>query len=88
MDAAIGENGVYPVHHGRNESFDEGGCGYARCARDQLSEGKLPGAVDGNEEGELAPGGLYRADVDVKEADRIRLERVLGGLVAISLGQA
>ncbi len=52
-----------------------------------MSKGELAGAVDGYEEAELAFGGLHLGDVDVEEADRIRLERLLGCLVALDFGQ-
>ncbi len=41
---------------------------------DQLGHSKLAGSVDAHEEIELAFGGLYLGDVDVKKADRILFE--------------
>ncbi len=71
MDAVVGGHGVDPVRHGSDERLEEGGCGDPRCALDQLSEGELAGAVDGNEEVELSFGGVHLGDVDVKEADGV-----------------
>ena len=54
----------------------------------QLDEGELGGAVDGDEQVELAFGGSHLGDVDMEVADRIGLELLLGGLVAFDLRQA
>ena len=53
----------------------------------QLCVGKLGGAVDGDEEIELALGGLHLGDVDVEVADRIGLELLANQLVAFDLRQ-
>ena len=50
--------------------------------------GELAGAIDGDEEIELAFGGLHLGDVDMEVADRVALELLLGRLVALDLGQA
>ena len=46
----------------------------------QLGEGELGGAVDGDEEVELALLGSDLGDVDVEEADRVALEPERCGL--------
>lgn len=53
----------------------------------QLSDRDLGGAVDGDEEIELALRGLHFGDVDMEEADWIGLELALGGSFALDLGQ-
>ena len=54
----------------------------------QLSEGELAGAVDGDEEVELAFGGLHFGDVDMEEADGIGFESLLDRLVSLDLGES
>ena len=54
----------------------------------EFGEGELGGAVDGNEEVELAFGRLHLGDVEMEVADRIALELLLARLVAVNLGQA
>ncbi len=54
----------------------------------ELGEGELRGAVDGDEEMELALLGPDLGDVDVKEADGVGLEALADWLVALGLGQA
>ena len=56
-------------------------------ARAELHKGEFARAIDGDKEIELAFGGLDFGDVDVKIADRIGLELLLGGLVAFDLRQ-
>lgn len=88
LDAVVGEHGADAIGYSGDEGFKEcGGCD-AVGAFDQLDEGELAGAVDGNEEVELAFGGLHLGDVDVEVSDGIGLEGLLGGLVAFDLGQA
>jgi hypothetical protein len=79
---------VDAIGHGGDEPFEEGRGRDAGGAFDQLDEGELAGPVDGNEEVELAFGGLHLGDVDMKVADGVRLEGLLGWLVSLDLGQA
>jgi hypothetical protein len=53
----------------------------------ELSDRELGGAVDGDEEIELALRRLHLGDVDVEEADRIGLELPLGRSFAFNLRQ-
>jgi hypothetical protein len=71
LDAVVGEHGVDPVGHGGDEGDEEGRGGDPGGRLHQLDEGELAGAVDGDEEIELAFGGLNLSDVDVEEADRV-----------------
>jgi hypothetical protein len=52
---------------------------------DQLGDGELAGAVDADEQVELAFGSLYLGDVHVKEADGITLEALARGLVTLDV---
>ena len=54
---------------------------------DQLHDGEFARAINGDIEIELALGGLDLGDIDVEIADRIGLEPLLGGLVALDLRQ-
>ena len=49
LDAVVGEHGVDAVGHGGDKSLEEGGCRDACCALDELDEGELRNAIDGNE---------------------------------------
>src|ERR1700676_1350841 len=88
LDAVISENGVKPVGHGCNQGFQEAHRDRSIGLFVQLDERKFSGAVDGNEEVELAFLGADLGDVDVEVADRIYLEFALVRLVAIDLRQA
>ena len=46
----------------------------------KLGEGELRGAIDGNEQMELAFSGAHFGDVDVEVADRVALECLLAAL--------
>ena len=65
VDAVIGQHRMDLVGHGLNQGAQEVGRGARRCLGVQLSEGELAGAVDSDEEVELAFGGLHLGDVDV-----------------------
>ena len=83
LDAIVGENGVDLVGDSRDQSFEEGrGRGPSRLL-DQLHEGELAGAIDGDIEIELAFGGLDLGDVDMEIADRISLELFLRRLARL-----
>jgi hypothetical protein len=51
----------------------------------QLHEGEFRGSVNANEQMELAFFGPNFGDIDVKEADRVRLELLLHALVPFDL---
>jgi hypothetical protein len=52
----------------------------------ELGKGELRGPVNGHEEVELALRGPDLGNVDVEVADRVGLEALAGGLVAVGLG--
>jgi hypothetical protein len=86
LDTIVGQHGVDAIGHGSDEGYEEGGGCDAGGALDQLDEGELAGAVNGDEEVELAFGSLHLGDVDVEVSDGIGLEGLLGWLVALDLG--
>jgi len=88
LDAIVGEHRVDFVGNGRDQSFEEGCGGGPSRLPDQLHEGKLAGAIDGDVEVELAFGGLDFSDVDVEVTDRISFELLLGRLTAFDLRQS
>ncbi len=72
----IREHGVDPVGHHRDQAAEEVGRDAPGRPLVQLREGELAGAVDGDEQVELALLGAQLGDVDVEEADRVGLERL------------
>jgi hypothetical protein len=54
---------------------------------DQLGDRELAGAVDANEQVQLALGGLHLGDIDVVEADRVALEALPLRLIALDVLQ-
>lgn len=76
------------VRNGLNEVTEEVGCTPTRRLSVQLDEGKLRCPIDGDQEIELALGGLHLGDVNVKEADRIELELLLCDLLSSGIRQA
>lgn len=87
LDAVVGENGVDLVRHGLDQSSEEGRCGCPACLPDQLHESKFAGAINGDIEKKLAPGGLHLGNVDVEISDRISPELLLVRLVALHIRQ-
>ena len=87
LDSVVGEDRVDLVGHSRDQSLEEGRGGGPSHLPDQLHEGELAGAIDGDVEVELAFSGLELSDVDVEIADRISLELFLRGLAAFDLWQ-
>ena len=75
MRAVVGEHGVDPVGNRRNQPPEKIGC-HASCGLlVKFGEGKLAGVVDRHEEMQLALLGAHLGDVDVKEPDRVGLEK-------------
>lgn len=89
LDAVVSEHDVQLVGHSRDQVTQELG-GFHLAGRGvQLGIDELRGAVDGDEQTQLALFGAYLGDVHMKIPDRIRLELLLlCGLVAFDLGQA
>src|SRR4051812_12556679 len=87
LDPIVGENRVDLVGNSRDQSFEEGRGGGPSRLPDQLHEGELAGAIDGDVKIELAFSGLDLRDVDVEIADRIGLELFLRRLAAFDLWQ-
>ena len=88
LDPIVGENRVNLVGDGRDQSFKEGRGGGPSRLPDQLHEGELAGAIDGDVEVELAFSGLELSDVDVEIADRISLELFRRRLAAFDFRQS
>ena len=88
LDPIVGENRVDLVGDSRDQSFEEGRGGGPSRLPDQLHEGELAGAIDGDVEVELAFSGLELSNVDVEVADRVSLELFLRRLAAFDLRQS
>ena len=72
LDAVVGQYRVDFVRDGFDERDEEGRSGDAIGFLDQLNEGELRRAVDGDEEVELSLGSLHFGDVDVEEGRPLR----------------
>lgn len=68
--AVVGEHGVNPVGHGRDQAPEEAAGNAARGPLVQLGKGELAGAVDRYEGVEAALFGVHLGDLDVEEADQ------------------
>ncbi len=88
LDAVVGEHGMDAIRNGLDECFKERCCGSHIRLFDEFDHRELRGAVDGHEQVELAFGGPDLGQVDMKEADRIRVELLPLGLVAFHVRQA
>lgn len=78
LDAVVGQHGVDLERHGFSDGAQEVSGDPARGFLVQLHEGKLAGAVDGDEQVQLALFGADFGNVDVHEADRVSLEPLAG----------
>ena len=87
LNAVVGENGMDLVGHGFEQVLKEfPGC-FSVGLLDELSDRKLAGAVDADEQVELAFGSLHLGNIDVEEPDWIAFEALTFGLVALDVGQ-
>jgi hypothetical protein len=87
LDAVVGQHGVNLVRHGLDEFVEELSCRDGRRLRFEPCEHVLRRAIHGDEQVELAFLGADLGNVDVEEADRVALESLPGGLVALDPGQ-
>ena len=87
LDAVVRQDSVDVVGHCFQEVFQE----LPRCSSigfvDELGDRELAGAVDADEQVELAFGSLHLGDIDVEEADGIALEALALRLVAFDVWQ-
>lgn len=88
LNANVGQDRVDSVRHGFQQVFEK----LSRCSSislvDQLGDCELAGAIDADEQVELASGGMHLGDIDVKEADRVALEALPLRLAAFDVRQA
>ena len=76
------------IRHGFQQVFQELPCCPSISLVDQLRDGELAGAVNADEQVELAFGSLHLSNVDVEEADGVALEGLPLWLVAFDVRQA
>jgi hypothetical protein len=88
LDAVVGEHGVDAVRNGFDERVEEGYCSSHVCFFHEFDDGQLRSPIDGDEQVELAFGGPHLGQVDVEEADRIGVELLSPGRVALNVRQA
>jgi hypothetical protein len=87
LDTIVGQDRVDPVRHGFQQVFKEFSRRSPISLVDQLGDGELAGAVDADEQVELAFGSLNLGDIHVEEADRVALEALPLRLVAFDVRQ-
>jgi len=87
VGAIVGEHGVNPIGHGRDQVSKEVAGNAAGDPLMPLNEGELGRAVDRDQQRELALLGPHLREVDVEEADRVALELGPPRLVALCVGQ-
>ena len=87
LDAIIGQDRVDAVGYGFEQMLEELPGRSPVSPVDQLSDRELAGAIDAHEQVELAFGGLHLGDIDVEEADRVTLEELPLGFVALNVRQ-
>ncbi len=85
LDAVIGQDRVDPVRNGFEQVLQKLPSGPPVGLLDQLSDGELAGAVDCHEEIELTFSGLHFGNIHVEEPDRVALEALTLGLVALDV---
>jgi hypothetical protein len=79
---------VDAVRHGLQQVFEELPYCPAISLVDQLRDREFAGAIDADEQVELAFGGLYLRGIDVEEANRVALEALSLRPVALDVWQA
>ena len=87
LNAVVGEHSVDHIRNGRDQCFQEGRGGSHVGAFNQLHEGELRDAVDGNKEVELALGGAHLRQIDMELANRIAFELLPARLAAFHFRQ-
>ncbi len=87
LDAVVGEHGVDAIRNCFHEGFEERGGRSHISSFDEFNDDELRGAVDGHEQIELTLGGSHLCQVDVEEADRIGVELLPAGPIALNLRQ-
>jgi hypothetical protein len=88
LDPVVGKNRMQAIGRRRDQRFEESDSRGAIGLLMQRREGEFRGSVDADEPMELAFFGPDFGDVDGKEADRVRLELLLCGLVPFDLREA
>ena len=68
--------------------FEKLPCRLPVCLVDELGDRELAGAVDADEQVELAFGGLHLSDIDVEETNRVAFEELTLWLVTFDVRQA
>ena len=77
-----------PIGHGYDQVSQERRSGHFPGLLVQFHEGELGGAVDGDEQVKFTFSRLNLSNINVEVAERVGLERLLRGRVALELGEA
>ena len=87
LDAVVGQDRVDAIGYGLQQMFEELPRRSSIGLVDQLGNRELAGAVDADEEVELAFGSLHLSNIHVEEADRVALEALSLRLVPLDVRQ-
>lgn len=85
LDAVIGHYRMEGVWHCLDQIVQELGRNHLAALGMEFGKSELGGSVNGHKQKELAFGCLHLGNVDVKVADWVALELLLGRLVALNL---
>ena len=85
QESVVGQDRVDAIGYGLEQLFQELSSRSPVSLVDQLRHRELAGAIDADEEIELAFGGLHLGDIHVEEADRIALEALALRLVTVNI---
>lgn len=88
LDAVIGQYRMEGVWHCLDQIAQELGRNHLAGLGMELGKSELGGSVNGHKQIQLAFGCLHLGNVDVKVADWVALELLLGRLVALNLWQS
>lgn len=87
LHAIVGQDCMDAIGHGFQQVFQELPRRSSVSLVDQLGDRELAGAVDADEQVELAFGGLHLRDIHVEETDWVTLEALAPGLIALDVRQ-
>lgn len=86
LDAIIRQDGVNTIGNGFQQVLEKLPRRSSISFVDELGDSELAGAVDADEQIQLAFGSLHLGNIDVKEADRIAFEALTFWLVSFDVG--
>jgi len=88
VHAVVGEHGMDLIGQGLDQRLEEVGRNPLRGLFVHLDEGELRGAVDRDQEIELALFGTHLGDIEMEVADRVGLEFLAPGTITVHIGKS